>query len=494
MKHGLCAWTRWLPVLLIATACKVGPDYKPPELNEPDAWSEELRNGVFLGTEGIARWWDQFSDPILSDLIQRADAGNLDLKIALSRIRESRAALGFAKGEFAPAVAATGSAEVVDVSKNNPTIPIDPGVLDVYSAGFDATWEIDVFGRIARNVESVSAGLGAQYEDYRDVRVALFAEVARNYMSMRAFQERLAAARQNVKSQQESLNLAESRLKAGLSPELDVAQAQSNLGSSEAQIPLLEQGRVRAVLRIAVLLGVHPGKVREALDESQPVPAPPEKITIGAPANLIRQRPDIRAAERRLASQTAQVGVATADLYPRFSLSGFFAFESGDLGNLFSGDSVTWGLGMPIRWNLFAGGRIRANIEVEKERTEQNLKAYELAVLRAIEDVEGSVNRYTQEQDRRDALKRAVAAAERTVTLSLDLYRQGLVDFQNVLDAQRSLFSFQDSLAQSKGLVAVNVVALYKSLGGGWQELSEAEAEEAKDGSKAKPKEAAKQA
>jgi len=496
MTNASRAWIRWLPVLVIATACKVGPNYEPPDLKQPDAWSEELRNGVMLGNEEITLWWDNFEDPMLSELIQRADKGNLNLKVALARIREARAALGIAKGEFAPAVAATGSAEVIDISRNNPTIPtgFDPGTVDLYSAGFDATWELDVFGRIARNVESQSASMGAQYEDYRDVRVVLFAEVARSYLLMRAFQARLDFARSNVKSQTDSLGLAESRFKAGLTPELDVAQAQSNLGSTEALIPLLEQGRVRSLLRIAVLLGAHPNKVRDFLNESKPIPEPPAEVMIGAPANLIRQRPDVRSAERQLAAQTAQIGVATAALYPRFSLSGFFAFESGDLGSLFSGDSVTWGLGFPIRWDIFAGGRIKANIEVQKERTEQALKTYEHAMLVAIEDVEGSINRYTQEQDRRDALKRAVTAGERTVTLSLELYKQGLVNFQNVLDAQRSLFNFQDSLAQSQGLVAVNLVSLYKSLGGGWQQMPEAEAEAASGEDEKKKKAAAKSA
>ena len=496
MTRSLRAWILWLPITVIVAACKVGPDYKPPEIKQPDAWSEELRNGVFLGNEEIARWWDKFNDPVLTDLIQRADKGNLGLKITLARIREARAALGIAKGAWSPTVGVGASAEVGEVSSNNPTIPAgaNPGVVDLYSVGFDATWEIDVFGRIARGVESAAASLGAQYEDYRDVRVVLFAEVARNYMVMRSFQSRLDLARKNVEAQKSSLELAESRLKAGLSPELDVAQAQSNLGSTEAIIPALEQGRVAAVLRLAVLLGVHPNMVRDALQESQPIPTAPERVTIGAPANLLRQRPDVRAAERRLASQTAQIGVATADLYPRFSLSGFFAFESGDLGSLFSGNSATWGLGMPIRWDVFAGGRIKANIEVQKERTQAQLHAYEQGILLAIEDVEGSINRYTQEQDRRDALKRAVTAAERTVTLSLDLYRQGLVDFQNVLDAQRSLFNFQDQLAESEGFVAVNVVALYKSLGGGWQELSEQQAEEARGDKQDEPKKAAKKA
>jgi len=485
-----------LPILLFAVACKVGPDYTPPELPQPDAWSQELRNGVLMGAEDLSKWWEKFNDPILTDLIKRADEGNLDLKISIARIRESRALLGIAKGDWMPQVAATGSIEVGQPSNNNPNLP--PGInldtQELYSLGGDATWEIDVFGRIARNVESSAASLSAQYEDYRDVRVILFADVARSYMTMRAFQARIKFAESNVKQQSDSLKLAESRFKAGVSPELDVAQAKSNLGSTEASIPLFQQGRMRSVLRIAVLLGVHPQKVVDVLAEVQPIPEMPSEVTAGAPANLLRQRPDIRAAERALAAQTAQIGVATADLYPRFSLSGFFAFETGDLGDLFDSDSVTWGIGMPIRWDIFRGGQIRNNIAANEARTEAALKAYERAILLAVEDVEGSINRYTLEQDRRDALKRAVIAAERTVELSLELYKQGLVNFQNVLDSQRSLNAFQDSLAQSEGLVAVNLVSLFRALGGGWQELPEDAAKDASMDDKEKKKAAAAKA
>ncbi|MHC4954159.1 MAG: efflux transporter outer membrane subunit, partial [Planctomycetota bacterium] len=472
---------RWLPILLLAGACKVGPDYEPPEIKQPDAWTEELRNGVLQGTEDLAAWWDKFDDPVLTELIQRADKGNLDLKIALSRIRVSRALLGIAKGAYIPTGGASASAEVTQPSENSPLFP--PGIeakpTDLYNLGFDATWELDVFGRIARNVEAQSATLGAQYEDYRDVRVVLYAEVARNYMDLRAFQARLAFARANVDSQQESLRLAQSRFKAGISPELDVAQAQSNLGDTESLIPVLEQGRVAAVLRLAVLLGVHPQDVRPGLKEAKPVPQPPEQVIVGLPANLLRQRPDLRASERQLAAETARIGVATAALYPQFSLNGFVALESGKLDNFLDGDSFTWGLGLPVRWNPDFGGQLHSQVEAQKERTEQALKRYELSILLAIEDVEGSLNRYTQEQDRRDALKRAVDAAQRTVTLSTDLYKQGLVDFQNVLDSQRSLNAFQDAFAQSEGQVAVNLVALYKSMGGGWQQQSEQAAKDA---------------
>ena len=494
MTNPMRTHLRWFPLLLLVAACKVGPDYEVPELPQPDAWSEELRNGVLMGTDDLSRWWDKFNDPVLTDLIRRADEGNLDLKIAIARIKESRALLGIARSDWAPQVAATGSIEAGQVSNNNPNVP--PGAQldaqDLYSLGGEATWEIDVWGRIARSVESSGANLSAQYEDYRDVRVSLFSSVATNYMRMRAAQARIAFAQNNVKQQQDSLGLAQSRFKAGVSPELDVAQAQSNLGSTEALIPLLEQQRVATVLRIAVLLGVHPQKVREVLKEVKPIPEAPAEVTVGAPANILRQRPDIRAAERALASQTARIGVATAELYPQFNISGFFAFETGNLSKLFDSDSITWGLGMPIRWNIFAGGRIRDQIEAEKARTEGALSFYERSILRAVEEVERSMNRYTQEQDRRDALKRAVAAAQRTVTLSLDLYKQGLVNFQNVLDAQRSLNDFQDALAQSEGLVVIGLVGLYTSLGGGWQELSEDQAKKAAEGEAKKKAPAAK--
>ncbi|MHC4451554.1 MAG: efflux transporter outer membrane subunit [Planctomycetota bacterium] len=466
--------------LLAVTACKVGPDYVPPETRMPDAWTEEMRNGVVQGPAELANWWENFADPVLTDLIQRADQGNLDLKIAIARIKESRHLLGIAKGEWYPGLDATGSAEYTDPSKNGLFGPLAGGNgTDVWSVGFDATWELDVFGRIARNVESQNAALGGQYEDYRDVRVVLFGEVARNYMTMRAFQQRIKFAQENVETQQDSLKLAESRFKAGVSPELDVAQAQANLGNAQQLLPLLEQGRVAAVLRIAVLLGVHPGEARKALEEVAEVPTPQKEVALGLPADIIRQRPDIRAAERQLAAQTAQIGVATADLYPRFSLSGFFALESTSLSSLFSGDSVTWGMGLPVRWALFRGGQIKANIGAQEARTEAALKTYELTVLRAIEDIEGSINRLTQERDRVAALETAVAASQRSVTISLDLYRQGLVDFLRVLDAQRELLQFQDLLAESKGFVATSLVSLYKSLGGGWQAQPEKMAQEA---------------
>ena len=474
--------------LLALAACKVGPDYVRPEVKMPDAWTEEMRNGVVQGPAELADWWKNFGDEKLDELIRRADEGNLDLAIALARIKQSRAALGISKGEYLPVVEARGSVEYAESSKNGVFGALGGDGTDLWSLGFDSSWEIDVAGRIARSVESATAGLGAQYEDYRDVRVILFAEVARNYVTMRAFQQRIKLAKDNVKTQQDSLNLAQSRFETGVSPELDVAQARSNLGNTEQLIPALEQGRVAALLRIAVLLGAHPGDVRSALDEIAEVPQPTKEIGVGVPADIIRQRPDIRAAERRLAAATARIGVATADLYPRLSFSGTFGLESTSLSSLFESDSITWGVGMPVRWSLFAGGRIKSNIKLEEARTEEALKFYERSVLLAIEEIEGSLNRYEQEQDRRDALGRAVTAAQRSVELSVELYRQGLVDFQNVLDAQRTLLSFQDQFAESEGFVAANLVALYKALGGGWDSRPEARAMEAAgDASSGKP-------
>jgi len=454
--------------LAFLAACKAGPDYVPPEVEMPDAWIAEMKGGVVQGPAELAGWWTKFGDETLVELIRRAGEGNLDLQIALARIKQARAAVGIARGERLPALDATGSAEYIEQSENGIAGGL-AGDTDLWSAGFDSTWEIDVAGRIARSVESAAASLGAQYENLRDVRVILYAEVARNYVTMRAFQERLKLARENVKTQQGSLELAQSRFETGVSPELDVAQAKSNLGNTEQLIPSLEQGRVAALLRIAVLLGAHPGDVRELLEPEAEVPEAPEEIGVGLPADIIRQRPDIRSAERNLAAATARIGVATADLYPRLSLAGFFALESTSLSDLFSSDSVTWGIGLPVRWSLFSGGRIRSNIALEEARTEEALKAYERTVLLAIEEIEGALNRYEEEQKRREALQRAVTAAQRSVELSLELYRQGLVDFQNVLDAQRSLLSFQDQLAESEGFVASNLVALYKALGGGWE-------------------------
>ena len=468
-KPACCLLLVVVGVVLISACSAVGPNYRPPVVAVPDAWSEAATEGLDQGQSSIQTWWTALGDPTLEELVAGAEEANHDLRVAASRIREARARLGFAAGERLPQVDASGSYSYGQASDEG-AIPAPPGGFDatsLFSLGFDATWEIDFFGRIRRSIESAEAGYEASIESYRDILVSLFADVALNYVELRTLQRRLEYARANVEAQRESLRLANVRFENGVTSALDPAQAESNLANTEAAIPSLEAALRFALNRLAVLLGLAPGAVDETLSSAGPIPAPASGLVVGLPADLLRQRPDVRRAERELASQTALIGVATADLYPRFSLSGTFAFESTDLSDLADGD--TFGLVLPaFRWNLFDRKRIRNRIEIEEERAEQAFVRYEQAVLFALEDVEDAMVGYAQESRRRSLLAAAAAASERAVELAEIQYTSGLTDFQNLLDAQRSLFVQQDQLAASEGLVVKNLIALYKALGGGW--------------------------
>jgi len=287
-------------------------------------------------------------------------------------------------------------------------------------------------------------------------------------MNIRTYQARLAAAEGNIKSQKQVLELTRARLKHGLATDLDAAQAERVLASSEAEVPPLRIELARSVNTMAVLLGRRPGALYDELSAPEDIPVPPAKVTVGVPADLLRQRPDIRRAERRLAAQTARIGVAAADLYPSFSLTGSFGLESIDTSDLFDAGSRVFTLGPGLRWNIFDGGRIRGQIKVQEALTEQALLAYEQSILNALNEVENALVAYLEQRIRFEALQRSVSASRRAVELATSLYKEGLVDFQNVLDAQRSLFDFENREAAARGGCAGNFVRLYKALGGGW--------------------------
>lgn len=454
--------------IITLSGCMVGPNYERPVVEVPDVWQKTATAKVAEGEAPLQTWWTIFEDPELESLIDRAQASNLDLQQALWRILEARAIRGIAKGELLPNVEGTGDLSRQKSSEN--AVPIEELAqpMSLYSVGLDSSWELDVFGRIRRTIEASTAELDASVEDYRDVLVTLLSDVALNYIELRALQARIIYAEANARAQRETMQITIDRFQAGLVSQLDITQAESNLASTEARIPPLRAGRTGALNRLAVLLGDTPGSLNAELGVLSDIPVPPEEITIGLPAELLRQRPDVRRAERFLAAQTARIGIRTADLYPRFSLFGFLNLESLDAGDLFSGSSLAWGFGLPIRWNIFAGGRIRAAIKVEEARTEQALLFYEQSVLRALEEVENTMVAYHEERLRRNKLVEAVDASQRSVDLVRTQYMAGLTNFQNVLDTQRSLFNQQDELAASEGLLVQNLVRLYRSLGGGW--------------------------
>ena len=454
----------WIP------GCTVGPDYVAPEPDLPDAWHEQLARGLVEGEANLHTWWTVFDDAVLTSLIERASTESLDIKLAVARVDEARARRGIARGEWFPSLDGVGSLQRNRSSKEiSETVPPPQSRTDTfYSSGFDATWEIDFFGRIRRSVESATAGLEASIEDYRDVLVSIFAEIGITYVEVRTLQERIQSANSNVETQRGALQLTTDRNRAGLVGDLDVRQAEQNLASTESAIPVLRTSLVQAINRLGVLLGEPPSSLHAELGPVAPIPQPPDEVLVGLPAELLRQRPDIRAAEREFASQTAQIGVATADLYPRFTLLGTFALEATDFVDWFTGDAISYGFGPAFRWNIFDGGRIRSNIEAQDALTEQTLVRYEQTLLFGLQDVEDAMVAYIQENERRDALNRSVVAARKSVELVDTLYRTGLTDFQNVLDTQRTQFLQEDSLAQSEGFVSQNLIQVYRALGGGW--------------------------
>ena len=467
--------SRFLKTFLLAvimTACApVGPDYAPPASNAPKAWHGLPDGGITdesTDPAALSAWWKTLHDPVLTNLLEHAISGNLDLKNARSRIREARARRGISRSRLFPMVDATVAATRNRLSEER----YGGDDYSLYSAGFDAGWEVDVFGGIRRSVEAATANLEATEEAMRDVMVSLLSEVALNYLDVRTFQLGIKVALENLKAQENSYRLALSRHKAGLTNELSVQQAGYNMENTRSKIPTLRTALEGAMNRLSVLLGLRPGALHKGLETPMPIPTPPLQVAVGVPAEVLRRRPDIRRAERRLAAQTAQVGVATADLYPKFRLLGSIGLETLSLGNVFSASGLSYLIGPSVTWPVFNAGAVRSNIAVQTELQEQALIQYEGAILGALEEVENAMVAYAQEQHRKKALQASARAAERAVLLSESQYQAGLTDFTNVLDAQRSLLSFQEQLAQSEGAVTANLVRLYKALGGGWTSFS----------------------
>lgn len=460
--------------LIMLTGCvTVGPDYKKPATATPAAWNSPLQGGVTPNpNESLARWWDVFNDTILTNLIQQARTGNRDIRQAEARLRESRAQRGMTRADLFPTVSANGSARRTRSSAEtaggagNQTSPNLTG--NHFANSFDASWELDVFGGKRRALEEATATLQASEEDLRDVLVSLFGEVALNYVEIRSYQTRLAIAEASLKAQTETYEITQWRREAGLTTQLDVDQARRSLETTRAAIPSLRTSLEQAKHQLAVLLGQPPGALNGLLAEVKPVPVTPAEVAVGVPADTLRQRPDVRRAERKLAAQTAQIGVAEAERYPKLTLAGSIGLEALEYGNLYTASARTAQGLVSAAWKLFDGGRIRQQVAVETAKQEEMLSAYEAAVLTALKDVENSLVAYANEQNRRQALAEAVKSGQSAFDLARQQYAAGIVDFQTVLDTQRSLLSVQEQLAISDAEVTSNLIRLYKALGGGW--------------------------
>ncbi len=478
----------------------------------------------------LAAWWTTLDDPTLDSLIKRADEANPLLRQAQFRVLEALALRDIAEADFWPQVnsssgyAYRGSsrnasprptsrgggirqrilnrvlqqvrleAPTFDPATNTFTPPSlsvqDPrgqsqslslGPLsdanggprrdqNLFQLGVDLSWELDLFGRIRRSVEAAQAELDAAWESERDVKVTLYAEVARSYVELRGSQRRLEIARRNIQVQEETLQVTQDRFDAGFARELEVAQALTQLEGTRSQVPLLETAVRQSIYQLSVLLGRPPGTLLEELAAPRTIPSPSIYIPVGLPSDLLRRRPDIRQAERLVASTTARIGVATADLFPTVALTGSFGTQSTELSNVLNNRSFAWSVGPGFSWPIFQGGRIRANIRAEEAREAQALAGYADTVLVALQEVENALVAYHQERARQEVLARAVDAAQRSTDLSRQLYgeAQGLGNFLDVLESQRTLYAAQDALVLSETAAVTNLVNLYEALGGGW--------------------------
>jgi outer membrane protein, multidrug efflux system len=479
-------------LLLALAACTVGPDYQAPPTELPADWEEPLPPGAEAATDeaALAQWWTSFGDPTLTSLIESAIAGNRDLAQAEARVREARALREIAAAQGLPSIGIGGSflreripGNVLESGVSPLTgLPIDPSstTRNLFALGFDAAWELDIFGGISRSVEAAEADVAAAKEDRRAVLVSLLGEVGRLWIESRGSLRRLVIARESLASQSDTAELTRARRDAGMASDLDVARAEALVSGTESTIPALQEQYARNTHALDVLLGRAPGSAEALLAGLEDVPLPPPRVPVGLPSDLLRRRPDIRRAERQLAAATARIGVAQAAEYPSFSLTGSFGLRSEDFNDLFETDgepnSRAWTLGAGLDWPLYEGGSLSAQVAVFDARTEQALYAWQTSILVALQESHDALVAFGREQERRVSLSNAATAQRLAADLARQRHEAGLSDFLEVLDAERTLLIAEDSLALSEVALAADAVALYKALGGGWTEEPEPEA------------------
>ena len=461
-------------VLLACGGCTtVGPDYEQPEVRLNPAWLDAELELYNTEPADLMEWWRRFDDPVLDRVIAAAYENSYSLQIAAQRIQEAQAQLAIASGNRYPQTqVATAGATVTGTGDDS----IADSSVTQYDLGAAVAWELDFWGKYRRGIEAAGANFNATVADFNDVVVLLTAQVADTYVVIRSIEEQLAVARQSVTTQQRGYEIADVLFRNGQSSELDALQARTLLLSTQAVIPGLEQALKQAKIALGVLLGVTSSEVNDMLGGPGSLPEVPGNLAVGVPADLLRQRPDVRAAEYRARAQNALVGVATANLYPSFSINGALGFSSDDTSGapgLFDTDSFGYTAGVSMVWPFLNYGRIRNNIRVEDAQLQQALLAYQGTVLVAASEVEAAMAAYAGTRDQNQILGEGVATAQRSADLSLLRYQEGFADYQRVLDAQQALFSQQQRHAANRGDVVRSLVAIYRSLGGGWRTTTE---------------------
>jgi multidrug efflux system outer membrane protein len=454
------------PVLAHAEPFSVGPKFTAPN-PAPAALLDAAPEAVSTQAAPAAAWWSVFEDPVLDGLVQRSLEGNLDLKAAQARVRQARAIFKDARMDLLPRVTSVATYSRSD--EQTPGFGSSRQLVEAADIGFDAAWEIDLFGRVRHGVDAARSEAGAADADARAARLTVMAEVARNYFELRGAQARLAVARENLGAQQETLRLTQVRFDVGRGDPVDVQSARARLHATEATVPELTAQEARARYRLAVLLGLRPGALDETLKPlAAPGPALVKPLPIGDAAQFLRRRPDVQAAEWRLRAETARTGVATADLFPRIRVTGFVGLLSGDVSKLFSHGSQAWAVAPQVTWPALDLGGAHARLKAQRARQDEILASYDQTVLTAVEDLENALTAYRQQQLRIVSLAQQVEASRGAADLARVRYKEGSVDFLVLLDAERTRLAAEDALTEAQTAVSTDIVALYKALGGGW--------------------------
>jgi NodT family efflux transporter outer membrane factor (OMF) lipoprotein len=460
---GLISTSVCLLLLSLVAGCiNLGPDYTQPEAAVEPNWLDVENSRVTSQPPADPNWWKAaFQDPDLDQLVTTALQQNLTLRSAGLRVLQSQQQLAIAIGnQYPQQQQATGAASRQKENANT---------FNNYSLGFNASWEVDFWGRFRRQVESASAELDASVAGYDNVLVSLVSQVAQNYIFIRTFQDRLQVAAANVKAQEESLRITQAKSDAGQVSELDVQQAESLVNNTKATMSSLEISLQQLENSLAVLLGKPPHDLIALLHDSREIPSVKTELALGMPQDLIRRRPDIRIAERQLAAQSAQIGFAVTELYPHFSIGGSIGTDAVNSGDLFDSDSETWSLFGMFEWNIFNYGRLKSNVRLQDARFQQLLADYQNTVLQAQADVENAIVAYLKSHQQLQSYTLAAQASQRAVKIAKAQYENGLVDFNTVINTLIAQTQQEDLLSSTQGNVAANLVQVYKSLGGGWE-------------------------
>ena len=491
---GIRVWV--LPLLL--AGCAVGPDFEQPSVWSPASWFSRAKPVARVASEPVpapvdTAWWTAFRDPVLTGLIDRAATANLDVRTATARVAQARAQRGVSTAAEYPQINGNSSATRQRLSRNGAAsvfgggapgaaanglggsqggaIPSRGGIpaFDLFQGGLDASWELDLWGRVRRSIESADAQLMASEEARRAALISTTAEVARSYLALRNTQAQLAIARANLATARESAGLTDARSRGGLATDLDVATARAQQENTAAALPLLEQQEAQGVNAIGLLLALPPAALAAELLPPRPVPPVPPTVPVGLPSELARRRPDIRQAEAQLHAATADIGVAEADFYPRIMLTGSVSLQSSQIKTLFNAASGAYAFGPSLTIPIFDGARIRRTVELRQAQQQEAAIQYQRVVLQAFTEVDNALVAYAAEQRRRVSLQAQATQARRALGLAQSRYRQGVSDFLEVLTAQRTVLAAEQQLADSQATVSENLVALYKALGGGWE-------------------------